>query len=68
MMEWIGMIMGWVAMGMGCRDHGMGCHDGMAWAWGGGCTRYHGRSRKTVEPRMVFTDQADIACTKREAP
>ena len=37
----------------------------------------HGRSRMTINPRiltlpgrstLVFTAQADIACTKREAP
>ena len=44
---------------------------------GGGCTQFvHGRSRMTIDPRTlcregarrVFTNQADIACTKREAP
>ena len=37
----------------------------------------HGRNRMTIDPRVptmrkgarrVFTDQADIACTEREAP
>ena len=45
---------------------------------GGGTRFVHGRSRKTIDPRVptmtgrsmlgVFTDQADIACTKCEAP
>ena len=46
---------------------------------GTGCTQLvHGRSRMTTGPRIpllcrdgarrVFIDQADIACTKREAP
>ena len=44
----------------------------------GGCTQFvHGRSRTTIDPRIptmpdgarrVFTNQADIACIKREAP
>ena len=45
----------------------------------GGCTQFvHGRSRTGIDPcipticregaRWVFTNQADITCTKREAP
>ena len=49
-----------------------------AFTWGAGCTHVmHGRSRMTIDPRIPtmpgrntsgFTDQADIACTKREVP
>ena len=45
---------------------------------GGGCTQFvHGRSPMTIGPRIPtmpgrstsgFTNQADIACTKRQAP
>ena len=44
---------------------------------GGGTQFIHGRSRVTIDPRIrsirdgarrVFTNQSDIACTKREAP
>ena len=45
---------------------------------GGGCTHFmHNHSLKAIEPRIpttpdgarsVSTDQADLACTKREAP
>ena len=43
---------------------------------GEGCAHVmHDRCRMTIDPagcrdraRRVFTDQADIACTKREAP
>ena len=46
---------------------------------GGGGTQFvHGRSRMTIDPRIpvlcrdgarrLFTKQADIPCTKREAP
>ena len=42
-------------------------------AGGGGTQFVHGRSRMIIDPRIrtmpgrrVFTNQADIACTKRE--
>ena len=48
------------------------------WGGGGGGTQFvHGRSCMTIDPRiptmpgrstLVFTNQADIACAKREAP
>ena len=42
--------------------------------WGAVLIIMHGGSRMTLNPqcrdrtRRIFTDQADIACTKREAP
>ena len=55
---------------------GNGGDGGRGVGGGGGCTQLvHGRSRMTIDSRMcwdgerrVFTNQADIACTKREAP
>ena len=59
-------------------DWNLGSHEEEIRDTGGVLIVMHGRSRRTIDPRIptmpitehveLFTDQADIASTKREAP